>query len=127
MSTILELCREVPIRTVAPGTVLLSEGKTSGQLYVLVEGEVEILKGEFQVNTASEPGALFGEMSILLGSPHTATVRTVTHSVLHVIDEGDAFLKSNPAFAYDIARLLAKRLNAVTTYLVNLNRYVHSV
>jgi CRP/FNR family cyclic AMP-dependent transcriptional regulator len=127
VSTILELCREIPVRSFEPGAILLSEGKKSGLLYVLVEGEVEILRGEFQINTVSDRGAIFGEMSILLGSPHTATVRAVKPSRLHVIDDGDAFLQSNKEFSYDLAKVLAQRLHAVTTYLVNLNRYMHSV
>ena len=99
MSTILELCREVPIRSFEPDAILLSEGKKSGLLYVLVEDEVEIQRWEFQINTVSDRGALFGEMSILPGSPHTATVRTVKPARLHVIDDGDAFLQANKEFS----------------------------
>ena len=75
MSAILKLCQGVPLQTVAPGTILLAEGKRDQALCILVDGEVEILKDDFQVNTVSEPGAVFGEMSILLDTPHTATVR----------------------------------------------------
>jgi CRP/FNR family cyclic AMP-dependent transcriptional regulator len=127
VSRILDLCRDIPIRSFAPGAILLADGKKSGLLYILIEGDVEILKGDFQINTVSEPGAIFGEMSILLGSPHTATVRTLTHCSVHIIEDGDAFLQSNKEFAYDLSKLLAQRLHAVTTYLVNLNRYVHSI
>ena len=75
MSAILNACQGVAAKAVEPGAVLFSEGDRDGALYVLVSGEVEILKGDFQVNSVSEPGALFGEMSILLNIPHMATVR----------------------------------------------------
>jgi CRP/FNR family cyclic AMP-dependent transcriptional regulator len=127
VSTILDLCQGLPVRTFEPGTILLSEGRKSGLLYVLIDGEVEILKGDFQLNSVSDAGAIFGEMSILLGTPHTATVRTRTPCRVHVIEDGDGFLQSNKEFAYDLSKLLAQRLHAVTTYLVNLNRYVHSI
>lgn len=127
MSTILELCRGVPTQSFAPGTILFAEGKQSGALCILIDGEVEILKGEFQVNTVSDPGAFFGEMSILLSSPHTATVRTLTNCQVHWIENGDAFLQSNPEVAYDFLKVVAQRLNHVTTYLTDLNRYVRAI
>ena len=127
MSTILELCKDVPVHTFEPGTVLFSEGKKSGALCILVEGEVEILKGEFQVNTIKEPGAFFGEMSILLNVPHTATVRALTRCKVHMLKDGDAFLRANKEVAYDFLKVFAERLYSVTTYLSDLNRYVRSV
>ena len=61
-------------------------------------------------------------MSILLGLPHTATVSAFAAIVAHEIENADAFLRSHPAIAYHIARLLAQRVNAATTYLVDLKR-----
>jgi len=58
--------------------VLLPEGQTSGHLYVLKSGSIEVLRGEMQVAVVEEPGAVFGEMSVLLNRPHTATVRALT-------------------------------------------------
>ena len=127
MSTILDLCRGVPERTFEPGTILFAEGKKSGALCVLIDGEVEILKGEFQVNLVSDPGAIFGEMSILLNIPHTATVRARTRCHVHFVDDGDVFLRANTAIAYDCLKIVAQRLNGMTTYLADLNRYVRSV
>ncbi|HET7083366.1 MAG TPA: cyclic nucleotide-binding domain-containing protein [Rhizomicrobium sp.] len=127
MSTILKLCQDIPVRTVEPGTVLLAEGIKDGTLCVLAGGEVEILKGEFQVNTVSEPGAVFGEMSLLLGSAHTATVRARTRCRVHVIAEGEAFLRSNSDVAYDLLKTMAGRLRGVTNHLTDLNRYIHAM
>lgn len=127
MSAILKFCQGVPVRTIEPGTILLAEGKPDRALCVLVEGEVEILKDDFQVNTVSEPGAVFGEMSILLNSPHTATVRARTQCRVHVIEDGDAFLRENKDMAYDLLKIVAGRLQGVTTHLTNLNRYVRAM
>ena len=127
MSIILDACGEIPVRTFEPATVLLEEGRKSGRLYVLADGQVEVLKGGFQVGVVSDPGALFGEMAVLLDTPHTATVRCVTACRLHAIEDADAFLRSNKEFAYDIARLLAQRLQGVTTQVGDLGRYIHSM
>ena len=122
MRTVLQLCAGLPKQSFAAGTVLLPEGTTTGRLYVLIDGEVEVTRGSTRVAVDREPGAIFGEMSILLGLPHTATVSAFSPLVAHEIEDGDAFLRSHPAFAYHIARLLARRVNAATTYLVDLKR-----
>ena len=75
MASILDKCAGVPRKDFAPGTVLLSEGETSGRLYILAEGSVEVLRGDTQVAVIGDAGSVFGEMSVLLNRPHTATVR----------------------------------------------------
>ncbi len=122
MGSILDKCRDTPLETVPSGTVLLPEGKTSGRLYVLQSGTVEVLRGDTQVAVVEEPGAVFGEMSVLLNRPHTATVRALTPITVYVFDDAERFLRSNPEIAFLIGRLLAGRLNAATTYLVDLKR-----
>lgn len=122
MLTILDLCDAVPAQTFESGEILLAEGETSGLLYVLAEGEVEILKGDFQINTVSEPGAIFGEMSALLDIPHMASVRALTPCRVHRIENGDSFLQSHKEIAYQLSKLLAQRLHGLTTYLVDIKR-----
>jgi len=68
------------------------------------------------------PGAILGEMSILLDTPHTATVRTVSPATMYVVENAAEFLQAHPELALVIARLLAQRLNAATTYLVDLKQ-----
>lgn len=120
MAEILTLCAGMPQRTVSAGEAILHEGERSGMIYILAEGSVEILKGDVQVNTAAEPGAIFGEMSVLLDAPHMATVKTLEPSRFYVAEDATGFLRSDPAVALVVARLLAKRLNAMISYLVDL-------
>ncbi|MCX5512622.1 3',5'-cyclic-nucleotide phosphodiesterase [Kaistia algarum] len=104
------------------GTVLLSEGTTSGRLYVLADGVLEVVRGETQVALVTEPGAIFGEMSVLLDAPHTATVRAMMSSTVYAFDDAAAFMRSDPHFAFFVARMLAQRLNAATSYLVDMKQ-----
>jgi len=121
MGNPLDHCAGLPERTLDAGAVVLQEG-TSGPLFVLVEGAVEILKGGLQINVVDEPGSIFGEVSALLGTPPMATVRTLARSRFFVADDGLAFIASNPELAMAVARLLASRLMSVTSYLVDVKR-----
>ena len=122
MASILDFCDGVARTEFAPGATLLAEGERSGRLYVLAAGTVEVLRGETRVALIADSGSVFGEMSVLLGLPHTATVRAMSPVGAFVFDDAEAFLKSRPEIAFFLGRLLAQRLNAATTYLVDLKR-----
>jgi CRP/FNR family cyclic AMP-dependent transcriptional regulator len=126
MATVLETCKALPQQRFAAGEVVMAEGVSDGILYVLVEGAVEILKGDVQINTVADPGAFFGEVSVLLGLPHMATVKALQPSVFYVARDPAAFLHANPEVALAVAALLAKRLHYVTTYLVDMKRQFES-
>jgi CRP-like cAMP-binding protein len=122
MDSILKYCRDLPTARFKAGDVLLAEGDRSGKLFFLINGEVEILKGDYQINVVSDPGAIFGEISVLLDTPHMATVRATRASSFHVADSGSGLLQSNKEIAYQLSRMLALRLHGVTSYLADLKR-----
>lgn len=122
MASILDSCAGAARKEFAPGAVLIAEGDTSGRLFVLAEGCVEVLRGDTQVAVVGEAGSIFGEMSVLLKRPHTATVRAASSVGVFVFEDAESFLKSHPEIAFLLSRLLAERLNAATTYLVDLKR-----
>ena len=122
MPSIADLCHDLPVATFEPGDVLLAEGARTGRLYVLLDGAVEVVKGDFQINLVSDRGAIFGDMSALLHAPHMATVRAVTPGSAYFAEGGEAFLKSHPEISFLLAQVLAQRLNGVTTYLMDIKR-----
>jgi CRP/FNR family cyclic AMP-dependent transcriptional regulator len=122
MRAILTHCTDIPVSEMPDGIVLLAEGQKTGRIFVLAQGSIEVLKGDTQITVLDEPGSLVGEMSLLLDIPHTATARTLGACRIHAIDDAAAFLRLNPDLSWLIARLLANRLNAATTYLVDLKR-----
>lgn len=107
------------------GAELIAQGGRSGDLFVLKEGEVEVLRDGRFVSSMSRPGAIFGEMSVLLDRPHTATVRAVSEVQAYVITDALKVLESRPAWLLQIARLLAQRVNATTAQLVALKHETH--
>jgi len=105
------------------GAELIVQGNPAeGGIMVLKEGEVEVLRDGRFVSTIRQPGAIFGEMSVLLDRPHSATVRAVTDVQLYVIDDALNVLEKHPAWLLQIARLLAQRVNSTTAQLVALKQ-----
>jgi len=49
-----------------------------------------------------------------------ATVRAITPCRAHVIDDGQAFLRSQNELALDLSKLLAHRLVGITSYLAEI-------
>jgi CRP/FNR family transcriptional regulator, cyclic AMP receptor protein len=115
MRAILDHCSGGVQRDVPAGALIIGEGGTTGHLYVLVDGQLEVAKGGTIVAVISEPGAVLGEMSVLLDQPHSASVRAVSDSTVYEFNDATSFLRDQPAVALLIARMLAQRLNVATT------------
>jgi CRP-like cAMP-binding protein len=122
MSEILDYCKGREARTFKPGQVLIGEGGQNGNLFVLIEGQVEVLRKDTQVSYIDEPGSIFGEMAALLDMPASATVKALSQVKAYVIDDAIEFLGANPEVALYVATLLARRLYYTTSYLVDLQQ-----
>jgi cAMP-binding proteins - catabolite gene activator and regulatory subunit of cAMP-dependent protein kinases len=120
--SILDLCSALPKRKLVAGETMIVHGHCDNRLYVLAEGMLEVLKHGVRINTYSEPGAIFGELSVLLGVPHTASVAALEPSTVLVVDEADSFLRAHPEITYFVTRMLAQRLKYVSDYLVDIKR-----
>ena len=102
-----------------PGHILFREGTWEEEFYILLEGEVEILKS---VGTPDERSlgirqavSLLGEMSIFNRDGYrTATVRALTPLTLYKMQRADfdALLQRQPQIAYEMVGLLSKRLES---------------
>ena len=101
---------------------VLDQGESTDRLFVLIEGAVEVRKDGVTVTKVADAGAVFGELSALLGIPHTAAVRTLAPSRFYVVTDAREFLERHPAVNIHLCRLLARRLDAVNKYLVDLKQ-----
>ncbi|MBI3735224.1 cyclic nucleotide-binding domain-containing protein [Candidatus Sumerlaeota bacterium] len=119
MSNLPPAVEQLPLRRVSRGETLIEEGKTQAELYFLVSGAVEIVKGGVQIVRVTDPGAVFGEMSILLKQPHSAEVRALEDSEFRVAARPEEILRDSPELALYIAEILARRLDALNRYLVD--------
>jgi len=102
-------------RAVDAGQVILEEGGTGDELYLILEGRVEVTRsgdGEPVVLAERGRGDFFGEMGLIEGRPRFATVRALDPTRLLVFSEADlrAAWPPQPGFAFQILRLLSARL-----------------
>lgn len=120
MKDMLTLSSHLPEIEFAPGDTIVNEGGAAGDIWILVAGALQVRRGTVLVNTVTQPGALVGEISVLLNTVYSATVEATERSILRYAADGQAFLASDPAIATFVAVGLAERLNFVTTYLADL-------
>ena len=107
------------------GQIILLEGDDSKDLYILVSGELEIFKGNKKISEIRETGSLFGDMSFLLRSNRTATVKAKTDVRALCIPEEEitGFLRKYPDVARETAKLLAKRLDETSQVVHGLKEF----
>jgi CRP/FNR family cyclic AMP-dependent transcriptional regulator len=122
MANILTLTRGQPQRALVRGEVLIDEGEASGELYVLESGKLVVERDGVAIATIDEAGALIGEMSVLLGIDHSATVRAELPSTVRVIEDGIPFLERTPLMALHVATLACERLDRTSAVLVELRK-----
>lgn len=122
MTGILEQCRDLPELEVAAGHVLIEQGRTPGVLYVLEHGTAVVERDGIAIVLVDAPGAVLGELSVVLERPATATVRAETPLRLRVAHDPQAFLRSHPDVALIVLRTVASRLEGLTAYLADVKR-----
>ncbi|MEP7239528.1 MAG: cyclic nucleotide-binding domain-containing protein [Devosia sp.] len=120
MPSLLSLTADQPLRALQPTEAVVHEGEAGGALYVLETGRLTVEREGVAIATIVEPGALIGEMSVLLGRPYTATVRAEVGSSIRVIDNAMTFLEHNPLVALFIATAVCERLDRTSALLVQM-------
>lgn len=124
------LARDLPIIHAEVGKNVVTEGEVSAEMFVVIDGELEVLKrgpaGDVRVALLG-PGGWFGEMSLIDVQPRSASVRALAPGRLlrisgEAIDRGlyrrDA--KAYTLFVMNIARELSRRLRVTDGLLAQL-------
>jgi len=120
MSSLAALAVSLPLETLAPGTHLTTEGTRSGQLYILESGTLSVQRDGVSLATVDEPGAVIGEMAVLLGIPHSATVIAEGEAKVRVVADALDTLSQHAEFALHLATVACARLDATSALLVEL-------
>ncbi|MEN4100519.1 MAG: cyclic nucleotide-binding domain-containing protein, partial [Anaerolineaceae bacterium] len=99
------------------GQVILHEGQISRSCFILMEGEVEIIKSiatpDERILAVRSAGELLGDMSLFShGRKHTASVRASTSIKLLEMTKADfdVLIQRHAQVAYKMADQLSKRL-----------------
>jgi glucose-6-phosphate 1-dehydrogenase len=94
--------------------LIVRKGEPGADMYFVARGEVEVVDGERVLSTLGE-GNFFGEKSLLLAEPRSASVRARTQCDLYVLDKSDFIkvLKDHPKFARSILQAYCRRYDLV--------------
>jgi CRP/FNR family transcriptional regulator, cyclic AMP receptor protein len=114
----------LPVASFQAGETVLEAGSRTGRLLILEKGAVANVKEGVEIARVSEPGAVFGELSILLDQPHTADVRALESSEFHVASE--SLLAQDQLAGIYIAAVLARRVNNANRALVELKQQLRA-
>jgi CRP-like cAMP-binding protein len=114
-----------PLVTYQPGETVIVAGSKTERLLILKTGAVAVLKDDTEIAQVAEPGAVFGELSVLLDKPHTADVRALEVSQFHVAN-ATAFLTQNPIAVLCVATVLAHRLDGANHALIQIKHQLQS-
>src|ERR1019366_4202050 len=106
------------------GDVIFEEGSTGRELFVVLDGKIDIAKisgASKTVIVTLGKGEFFGEMAVIDGSSRSATAIAAAPNtrVMRINHARFVYLVSQqPAFALMIMDALSKRLRAANAYLV---------
>jgi CRP/FNR family transcriptional regulator, cyclic AMP receptor protein len=91
---------------------------SNGKMYILLEGQAEIVVGNYIVELA-KPGAIIGELALIDQEPRSATVRCATQCEFAMVDEKRFLLliQQTPMFAMELLKVLAARLRSLNRTL----------
>ena len=107
-------------RRFGPGDVVVTVGALDQSLYLVLEGQLEVLaehgRRRYRRIALVDAGSVIGELSFFDGGARSALVRAVTPAVLAELSpaEFDSLAVADPALArrllFDLGRILAQRL-----------------
>lgn len=95
----------------AEGDAIFSTGDPATAMFVVRDGEVDILADDNLIDTVG-PGDIFGEMALVDGTTRSADARARTDCEIVPVDERafNYLVSETPHFALQVMRTLTRRL-----------------
>jgi CRP/FNR family transcriptional regulator/CRP/FNR family cyclic AMP-dependent transcriptional regulator len=113
------LAQRVKRRAFSRGEVIFNKEDPGQALFVVQSGSVRIFVPGAQGNDLTlaimGPGDFFGDLSLLDGSPRSASAAALADSVVLILDRADftSLVRSRPEAAMSVLSVLARRLRDV--------------
>ncbi len=83
------------------GDEIIRYGSVGNELFIISQGQVEILGQNGELKAELDDGKVFGELSLLVTKKRQASVRALTYCTMYTLDQRDfqKVLKDRPEFA----------------------------
>ena len=99
--TLARLAERMERQELPPGRTIVSEGEEGDRFYVMLSGLAAVTQETRGPRSMVRPGDWFGEVALAMGVPRTATVTTMTPSVVASCDRATFDELLRPLFADD--------------------------
>lgn len=101
--------------TFSPGQVIFREGDAGDVLYVVIDGQVDVIVHDHLIASINGPGGIVGEMALIDAGPRSATAIAKTECTLVPLDkEGfKLHIQKTPDFALDVMQVMSERLRKI--------------
>ena len=102
-----------------PGEIVIMEGEPGETMYLIIAGEVAVIKGRGQGNEIEldriGAGDYFGEMALFEHDVRSATIRTAEESRLLVLHKREfaEIVREYPQIALHICKVLGRRIRTL--------------
>ena len=98
-----------------PGQTIFQEGEPGDRLYIVVEGQVDIIAGGQLLETV-QSGGILGELALIDDKPRSARAVARTDCALTPITRQHflTLIQRTPLFALQVMRVMAERLRRTT-------------
>jgi CRP-like cAMP-binding protein len=101
-------------QSIAAGQPVFLAGDTGRVMFVMIEGQADVLVGDEVVESAG-PGAILGEMALIDHAPRSATViaRTQCRLLPIDVDRFNSLIQKTPDFARHVMKVMADRVRSM--------------
>lgn len=108
---------------VEQGVALIEQDMPGTSVFVMERGKVAVTIDGTEIAVVDKRGAIFGEMSALLGKSRGATVTTMADSTFYVIDDLLTFLRQNPEMSLLLLKTMAERVDRSNSQLAEKRKW----
>ncbi len=100
------------------GQTIFLEGEAGDSLYIVAEGQVDIVKGDQLLETVGA-GSMLGEIALIDDKPRSASAVARTDCLLTQVSRQHflALIQHTPLFALQVMRVMADRLRRANVRL----------
>ena len=101
------------------GEYVVSEGDLGKELYIIIKGEIDIVKGGSRIDVMKAGGS-FGEMAIIDSQPRSADAIALTDVLVLKMERDDfhEILKQREEVAIGVIRVLNRRISNLNQRLL---------